>query len=45
MIADPERIVAQLHSALAGEHEHDHEPPGAPAQEPTGAPTEENAPE
>jgi hypothetical protein len=45
MIADPERIVAQLRAALAGEHEQDHEPASASAQELTGSPTEDNAPE
>jgi non-heme chloroperoxidase len=45
MIADPERIVAQLRAALAGEHEQDHEPASAPAQEPTGPATEDNAPD
>jgi hypothetical protein len=45
MIADPERIVAQLRTALAGEHEGDHEPASAPAEEPTGSPTEEDTTE
>ncbi|HKC76641.1 MAG TPA: hypothetical protein VKF37_20930, partial [Chloroflexota bacterium] len=45
MIADPERIVAQVRAALAGEHEQDHEPASAPAQEPTGSPTEGDATE
>jgi pimeloyl-ACP methyl ester carboxylesterase len=44
MIADPERIVAQLRTTLAGEHEGDHAPTSAPAQEPTGSPPEDNAP-
>jgi hypothetical protein len=45
MIADPECIVAELRTALAGEHEQDHEPACALAQEPTGSPTEGDAPE
>jgi hypothetical protein len=45
MVADPERIVAELRTALAGEHEQDHEPASAPAQDPTGSPLEGNAPD
>jgi pimeloyl-ACP methyl ester carboxylesterase len=45
MIADPERIVAALRAALAGEHEQDHEPARVPAQEPAGSATEDNAPD
>jgi pimeloyl-ACP methyl ester carboxylesterase len=44
MIADPERIVAQLRAALAGEHDQDHVPASAPAQEPTGSSPDDNAP-
>ena len=45
MIADPERIVAELRGALAGAYEQDHEPASVPAQEPAGSPTEEDATE
>jgi hypothetical protein len=45
MIADPERIVAELRTALAREHDGDHELARARAQEPTGSTTEDNAPE
>jgi non-heme chloroperoxidase len=45
MIADPERIVAELRTALAGEHEQDHEPARALAQEPTGSPADDDATE
>jgi pimeloyl-ACP methyl ester carboxylesterase len=45
MIADPGRIVAELRTALAGEHDGDHESARAPARESTGSPTEDNSPE